>query len=128
MFEPIILNEYGDTLVDLPNSATGEGNAIYNHKSGRVKESKIGIHDRCGGDIRCVPSSASHNALLCWKCCLRIGGIPVEVYRLAQLRQWCAQKIENEKRMRGYLAFASRHFREDSDQLIGSAQGAVKDD
>ncbi len=64
MFEPIVISADGDTLVSaVPQFTDGD----------RLSEQfPVGLHERCGGAISWIPTSATHHALACGRCHLRV--------------------------------------------------------
>lgn len=87
--KPILLTEYGETLV------------VTNLRS---KESTIpisdvtymGHHESDNGFVYAKPISKTHYVVWC-AICGRIVIVPLEVNTASLLRQWCASEIERKK-------------------------------
>lgn len=92
MLNPIILTQFGETLVEQKNDNLEDTKAIFSIYEGRVLERCIGVHEICKGFIDCKPISKTHNVILCRSCRLRIN-IPIDVTTYGQLRIWCVSKM-----------------------------------
>ena len=88
MLEPIVLTQFGETLIEQEGHNLKDTNAIFNVYENRIIEKCIAVHDICRGFIDCKPVSKTHNVILCRACGLRIN-IPIVIATYGQLRQWC---------------------------------------
>ena len=84
MFEPILLNKYGEKLNKHPDASCEDERRL---------SSPIGLHAFCNGwvDIRKV--SETHQAIICRVCKLRII-IPIEIKNYGDLRKYFINKNE----------------------------------
>lgn len=94
--EPIVLTEFGEMLnpfSGFDKHGTTDRTALFPSCAGDVPYSKdvVGIHYICNGTIFLRRVSATHNALCCSYCGLRII-IPKEVDDYGKLRQWFADR------------------------------------
>ena len=128
---PIALNEFGETLLEYPNSKSADDRNILCVIDGRIVEVCIGIHDLCRGWVDAKPISKTHNALCCRRCNLRIV-IPSEVNTFGKLRQWCAANLaEREETRERFHKLVDQHAvygpLPDSNLLEQPADGKPRD-
>lgn len=93
--DPIVLTEFGEMLRPHPGvdeSGITERTVLICWGEVKCGEDAVGIHDVCNGAIQLRMVSATHNALCCNLCNLRIV-IPREVDNYGKLRQWCEKRI-----------------------------------
>lgn len=86
--EKIALTELGEYLLEHPDfPATDES---------ELSHRCIGLHETCRGWIYHNPISATHQAIWCASCKLRIV-MPREIETYGQLRQYLAEKLAQSK-------------------------------
>ena len=87
--EPIVLTEFGDTLLQRGNktddSPISPSHPLVYHSS----VCRIGIHDFCGGDLKVKKISKTHNVIFCNSCGLRVP-LPQEIETYGDLRSHIA--------------------------------------
>ncbi len=86
---PIVVNEFGETLVDYPQTTVNDNERL---------STCFALHETCNGFVDLKRISKTHNCILCRACSLRIV-IPQEIDTYGKLRQWCAQFIERRRRL-----------------------------
>lgn len=100
--DPIVLNEFGEKLIvdnstiswleindDYSLGIPGGGGAIV-----------VGMHN--SNWVHLIFISKTHYALFCGNCGLRIV-VPIEINTYGKLREWCAEQIEERKRIKEAL-------------------------
>ncbi len=92
---PIILNRFGDTLLEYPKSPVfcgpiSEADHEADHEADEKKKIStcVGIHAVCGSWIDFNEISDTHNALCCRSCNLRFV-YPNRVKTFGDLRKYC---------------------------------------
>lgn len=89
--DPIVLNEFGETLIQLPGSSiTTDAKQI---SFGSSHCTFLGFHGLCGGCIAAYQVSENYYRIRC-NYCNFTDVIPMEVDTYGKLRQWLAQKVE----------------------------------
>lgn len=79
--EPIVLSQYGETLIENPAFKKGDDDDL----NGQTHV--VGTHQHCRGAIERVTVSSTHFALICNDCNLRVV-IPNRVKTFARLRRF----------------------------------------
>lgn len=96
-FDPIILNEYGERLIE--SSPRIIGFSLYEYFVDHTKDDRamgflsVGLHDYCGGAIENIRVSEKFSALVCRKCCLHIP-FPVEIKTCGELRRHMESQLK----------------------------------
>lgn len=80
--EKIVLTEFGECLLEYPSTQTSDQDRL---------GSCVGMHEGCNS-VDLKPVSATHNAIYCRHCGLRIV-IPKEIDTYGKLRQYMADKL-----------------------------------
>ena len=96
-FGPIVLTEFDEAM-----SCFGGYKEASFFKEIPAGSDTIGQHNFCAGLIRIRPISRTHRVIFCKRCNLRIV-IPREVDTYAKLRQWCAEKIAEQRKRQGVI-------------------------
>jgi hypothetical protein len=97
--EPIVLNEFGETLLEYPDSNTKDTKNLFGILDMKVVENVIGVHKFCRGFVDIIPVSATHNVIHCRRCGRITSPITYEVDTFGKLRNCCADEIARKKNL-----------------------------
>jgi len=107
--EPIVLDKFGTKLFVNDDSGIADNSLLHFYQ---ISGEAIGFHT-CGADFLMYAHSETHNVMVCENCHFGMI-IPNSIDTYGQLRQWCLEEIERQKKIE--VAISALCFRLDEEK------------